>query len=341
MRKSLALVALAGLLAASPILAIVGISDRVPAATLVVPFFEVGINVAVNVEDTLLVVWNTNSITSTRVHYQVWDIDGVPVFNGNLTLAPGAGWNTSMRDLITPLSSGVKTALTVGSFYRGFVTFDVVTTTTSLPPSNASYPFGASNVLEGYIYYVRLLEGSANGLSMIPIESVPASTDSFLSGFYQSGDDREEIDSTARSCAAQLASGGSSSCAGDNDIYRLRLRVFGSVPLTGSTRYVIFTWTTGHTGGPSVLCAGGGCDTSYAYKLYDDAGTIVTEGLTSLPHVVNVFSLAPDTPGFLSIWNIPSFAIDTQIYGFVFNSAAPAGNPLLTWDAIFEAFINP
>src|SRR6185436_979948 len=106
-------------------------------------------------------------------------------------------WSAAMRDLLNTASPATRAALTEGEFYRGFVTIDVVTAATALNPRQASYPFGTSNALEGFIYYTRLSQGSANGLAMVPLESVPGTTNTFMSGFYGSGD-REEIDSTAR-----------------------------------------------------------------------------------------------------------------------------------------------
>lgn len=338
MRRSIALVALVGALLAGPVFSIAGTPDRVAAATLVVPFFEVGIDVAAHPQDTLLVIWN--AYTSDRfVHYHVWDIDGAAVFGGNLDLAGLEGWNTSMRDLIALQPAGVKTALTQGAFYRGFVTFDVVTVATALSPRQASYPFGTDNALEGYVYYVRLPQGSANGLSMIPIEYVGGGVDGYLRDFYQL-DGREEIDVDARACAEQLAAG--SPCTGDANhaVYRIHNRVFGSAALGGSTRVVVFAWTWGNTGGPSVIC-GMSCDTSYDYKLYDDVGALVVDSTITLDHVVNVIDIVPSTPGFLSIWNVPSYGSDTQIYAFSFNAASPGFNPALSWDAIFESFIEP
>ena len=38
---------------------------------------------------------------------------------------------------------------------------------------------------------------------------------------------------------------------------------------------------------------------------------------------------------------MPNVLVDLQVYGLSFNSANPAGDPNLTWDAIFEAFIVP
>jgi len=334
--------ALAALLGAGAAYGIAGTPDHVPAATLLVPFFEVGINSATDVENTLLVVHNVY-FSTVNVHYQVWDIDGVPVFNGNLSLGDLESWSTSMYDLIALQTAGVKAALTEGAFYRGFVTFDVVTAATALTPQDVAYPFGSANYLEGYIYYVRLQEGSANGIAMVPIEHVGTSVASYLHGFYQweVPDGREEIDVDARVCAAQLVN--EVTCDGDAEhrVYRVKTRTFGSVPLTGASRLVVFTWTVHETGGPSTLCATAGCATDYTYRRYDETGAVLADTTVTLPHVVNLFSVADEVAGWASMWEIPSVYGDTQIYAFSFNSAAPAGDPYLTWDAIFEGFITP
>jgi len=56
------------------------------------------------------------------------------------------------------------TQLTDGSFYRGFMTIDLVTASTALLPTDGAYPFYSFNCLTGQTYYVRLLEGAANGI---------------------------------------------------------------------------------------------------------------------------------------------------------------------------------
>lgn len=342
MRRTVAVMALTALLGAGAAYGIAGTPDHVPAATLLVPFFEVGINSATDVENTLLAVHNVYNTTVT-VHYQVWDIDGVPVFNGNLTLTNLESWSTSMYDLIALQTAGVKAALTQGAFYRGFVTFDVVTEATALTPQDLAYPFGTLNVLEGYIYYVRLQEGSANGIAMVPIEYVGTTGDDYLHGFYQwiVADGREEIDVDARVCADQLVS--EVACDGDtlHSVYRVKTRTFGSVPLTGASRLVVFTWTVGETAGPSTICVTEGCPTDYTYKRYDETGALLADTAVALLHVVNVFEVADEVAGWASMWEIPSVFNDTQIYAYSFNSASPAGDPYLTWDAIFEAFITP
>jgi hypothetical protein len=347
--RALCLLLLALTLAA-PAFAVPGATDRVPGSTLLVPFFETGINSTTHPHDTLLVVTNWLFATIT-FHYQVWDVDGnATALNGNITLGNLDSWSAAMRDLLNTTSPAVRTQLTQGAYYRGFVTIDVVTSATALTPLQAGYPFGSTNALEGFIYYTRLSQGSANGLSMVALESVPNTTDGFMRGFYSAGDDREEIDSTSRFCAQQLGTtpGTTTSCStasDDSDIDRFHLRIFRSTPLTGSSRGIIFTWRPGNVGGPSVFCDGADpCSPTYVFRQYDEDGNFLIDSTIRLDHVVNVIEntqLTGAQAGWISILDVPNAQIDTQVYAFSFNSAAPSGNPNLTWDAIFEGYIVP
>jgi hypothetical protein len=336
---------------AAPALAVPGAADRVPAATLLVPFFETGIDSTTHPHDTLLVVTNWLMATLT-FHYHVWDVDGSATgLNGNITLNALDSWSAAMRDLINTAAPAVRTQLTEGAFYRGFMTIDIVTAATALNPLQGGYPFGSTNALEGFTYYTRLSQGSANGLAMVPLESLPATTDDFMTSFYGAAvsDDREEIDSTARFCAQQLATNpaGTTACAtasDDEDIDRFHLRIFRSTPLSGSSRAVIFTWRPGLVGGPSVFCDSDPCASAYTFRQYDEDGNVVQNTTLRLDHVVNVIENSQITgtlAGWLSIFDVPNVQVDMQVYAFSFNSAAPAGNPNLTWDAIFEGYIVP
>ncbi len=324
------------------LLAIPGTPDHVPAASLIVPFFETGIDSGVNPHDTLLAV-NNQSNTARVIHYHVWDIDGIATtLQGNVTLGPTQTWSAAMRDLVSGASPATKTQLTDGAFYRGFVTIDGVSAATSLNPEQAAFPFLFVNFLEGYIYYTRLSEGSANGIAMVPLEVVPATLDPLLRDFYNTGR-REEIDASARQCADQLVKG-TTPCTGDSNglIDRIQLRQFGSTPLAGKSRMVIFTWNTHQTGGPSARCqALGTCDQTYPYKRYREDGTLVADLTFRFDHVVNLIDITgtPDS-GWVSIWNIPDPDNDWQVYAYSFNSAKP-GSSSLNWDAIFEGYIVP
>lgn len=335
------------ILGCMPSHAIAGATDRVPAATLLVPFFETGINSATEPHDTLLVVTNWLFGNET-FHYHVWDIDGNPTaLQGNVTLGSLGTWSAAMRNLLTAASPAVRTQLTEGAFYRGFVTIDVVTAATALNPQQSGYPFSQDNALEGFTYYTRLSQGSANGLAMVPIEAVPNTANSLLRGFYRSSDLREEIDTTARVCAQSLAVGAvCPAVTGSDNIDRFHLRIFRSTPLSGSSRAIIFTWTSNRRGGPSVLCdvPANNCASSYVFRQYDESGGFVQDSSLRLNHVVNVIEdshILGFQAGWLSILNVPNALSDTQAYAFSFNSASPSGNTALTWDAIFEGYIVP
>ncbi len=341
-------IALLLLLACSvPSRAVPGATDRVPAATLLVPFFETGINSEFNPNDTLMVV--TNWLFGNQTfHYHVWDIDGnaTPI-HGNITLGSLGTWTAAMRNILNAATPEQRNLLAVGDFYRGFVTIDVVTAATALNPRQPDYPFSQENALEGFIYYTRLSQGSANGLAMVALEAIPATANSLLRGFYRAGDLREEIDANARVCAQALATGAPcpATAAGD-DIDRFHLRVFRSTPLNGSSRAVIFAWTLGRPDGPSLICddPGAGCASSYTFRQYNESGAIVQDTTLRLPNVVNVISdsrILGDQAGWISVFDVPNIAFDTQVYAFSFNSAFPSGNVGLTWDAIFEGYIVP
>lgn len=328
---------------ATPALAVPGSTDRVPAASLLVPFFETGINSTTHPQDTLLVATNREA-GSHIIHYHVWDIDGnATALNGNVTLGARASWSAALRDLLSAADPAVRTQLTEGPFYRGFVTIDVVTAETDLNPRQSLFPFSDANALEGYIYYTRLSQGSANGLAMVALEAVPAAASGFLRGFYSENDNREEIDPAGRRCAARFSEG--AECSGvDGPLSRIEMRVYRSTPLSGTTRGVVFTWVPGQTGGPSAVCDEpvNACNPELAFQQYDEQGNAVRSGTIRLNHVVNVIensTLQGSQPGWFSIANIPNIRTDLQVYGFSFNSANPQGNANLTWDAIFEAFI--
>ncbi len=316
-----------------------GATDKVTGATLLVPFFEAGVDVATHSQDTLLVVWAGYS--GAKIHYHVWDIDGNAVgLYGNMDLGSMDSWNTSMRGLISSASTSVKDALkdSTGNYYRGFVTIDVVTADTTLNPRETGYPLGTGNYLEGWIYYVRIAEGSSNGLAMIPIEEVGTGVASLLHGFYRGTDGREEIDADARNCAALLARG--ESCAGVDDIYEINSRVFLDPTFNASTRIILFLWKPGTTEGISPWCDVEGCDATYTYNRYNESGVQVEDTTVRLDHVVNVIDVSGTANGFVSIWDIPAGESNWQAYAFSITSASPASGPSASWDAILESYID-
>jgi hypothetical protein len=323
-----------------------GTPDAVPAATLIVPFFEVGVDQATNVQNTNIQVYARNS---TIIHWEVWNIDGEGSEGlfGNVEIGGAQTWSLNLASLISSASPVDQALLTDGDFYRGFMTIDVVTESTNQTPFSMGYPFGTSNDILGTIYYLRLAEGSANGLPMIAIEhTAEVGVPIWLDGFYNDDDHREEIDDQARTCAATLTHAAGACGATDNLISDIRARVFRSAPLSGSTRIIIFTWSTDrpNEGGPSAICGDvGGCATSYTFAQFRENGTSVSpKGATlMLPHVVNIIPTVGDNPGELQILDIPDPTGTMQIYAFSLNSASPAGNPNINWDAILEANIDP
>lgn len=342
------------LVAAPAAAGIWGATDQVPAASLVLPFFEVGIDPGTNPHDTLPIVYN-RSVGSLIIHFEVWSIDGEQTFGGfgNVTIPSAGTWSGSLRDIIAGASASDRALLTQGAFYRGFMTIDVVTATTSQTPFEVGYPFGTENGLIGYAYFVRLLEGSANGLAMIPLEHTDTSgVPARLEGFYGETDHREEIDVNARTCAASLTQGETVDdylfgCNSNTDAtVNIRTRVFQSVPLSGNSRVVVFAWSTDRPfeGGPSAICADiGGCATSYTFSRVLADGSTADSGTLALNHVVTVIDTAAGTVGsgeFL-IFGVEDPGSALQLFAFSFNAASPKGNPDQSWDAIFEGNIEP
>ncbi len=318
-----------------------GATDKVGAASLIVPFFEAGVDPATNPQDTILVVTSTSAATRI-IHYHVWNIDGeASLVNGNITLDPRETWSTTLGNLIASASTTTKTLLTDGTsgFYRGFVTIDIVTASTSLNPTESGYPFSNVNLLEGYIYYARILQGSVTGLNMIPIEYVGSSVNALLRDLYQSGDGREEIDSDARECAETIIDGGT--CVQHDNINYLDSRVYLDPAFNAASRIIIFTWDPGKTEGPSVYCDGSAsCDSTYTYTRRDEDGVARETKQIRLDHAVNVMAVSGTRNGWVRIDDIPSGVQNFQVFAFSFNSATSASIST-NYDAIFESYIIP
>ncbi len=320
-----------------------GAHDPVPASTLVVPFFEVGINQTTHPQNTNFTVYAARG--PVTIHWEVWDRDGNGTLSlfGNVDLDVGETFSGNMNSLIGAALEDDRLLLADGDFYRGFMTIDVVTESTTMTPFNDGYPFGTSNSIIGTIYYLRLTEGSANGLPMIGLEYTSDSANDFLEGFYVAGDGREEIDDNARECAAALIQGNGPCTDSDQVIDSIRARVFHSAPLNGSTRVIVFTWTTNDNagGGPSALCDGVVCDQLYSFAQRREDASVVQSGLLALDHVVNIIETVGPSPGEFLLFDVPDPNFSMQVYAFVFNSASPADNPETNWDAIFEASVWP
>ena len=324
-----------------------GIPDTTPAATLIIPFFEVGINAATAPNDTFAIVYN-RATTSSQFHYHVWDKNGNATdLYGDVTLAGNETWSASMRNLIAGSTAAVKEDLDDGgTYYRGFVTIDMVTAETTKNPTESGYPFdtgASSNALEGFIYFVRLAEGSSNSMPMIPVNWVEATTTEYLSGMYQGSaiDAREEFDATGRACAELLASGGAGPCSADTVIGRVDSRVYLDAAYNAKTRIVVFLWNPLVIGGPSVYCDTHSCDSEYDYKQYDADGNLVTDTTIRLPSVVNVLDVSGTSNGLVSIQGIADAPHHYMVYGFSITNASPASGASANWDAILPSYIEP
>ncbi|MCG6877967.1 MAG: hypothetical protein LJE96_02245 [Deltaproteobacteria bacterium] len=352
--------------AGTAIAGIPGATDKVPAASLIVPFFEVGINSGEYPIDTLLTVNNIVNLVapmddppddSHRIHYHVWDNYGNALeLYGNEVLESAETWSVSMRALIESASSAVKSALTDGNFYRGFVTIDVVTADTTQNPTESGYPFasiGGSDILEGFIYYVRLAQGSSNSMDMIPLNLVTPGVDSALYDFYGSGsgDGRERIDSTARLCTEELIYYSAAplsatapigpTCWPLTEIWQVDSRVFLNPALNAETRIILFLWDPKYLGGPSIYCDTRACPSLYGYQQFNESGSMLVDSTIRLDKVVNVINVSGSSNGWVSIQRIADPESGRQVFGFSFTKASPPSGASATWDAILESFITP
>lgn len=342
-----ALLAFLLLATSSSLSGIAGTPDVVPAASLLVPFFEVGVDVTTDSEDTLLVVTNTTD-SNVNLRLEGWDVHGrrVVALGRRVTLGPGGSFTTSMRDLINTLPSPGPELLRRGDFYRGFVTIDVVSHFRFVGgPLDPGYPFSTNNALTGWIYYTRLAEGSSNGLPMVHLEWFSDLFDPMLLDFYQATPVRESLSLDARHCATSSQTGDPRPCGHlvNRVIDRVVFRVFLGGALNGATRVVLFTWTPsvqGGEGGPSETCPTllTPCPVEYLLQRYDESGVLRFSTTVELPDVVNVLDLEGTGNGWVVIRDLPDVA-NSQVYGFVFNRAQPPAAGL-NWDAIFEATLD-
>ena len=335
---------LALVLSAMPGQAVIGVPDVVPAASLVFPLLETGVNITTHPHDTLVVVYASSG--PVMIHWQIWDVDGTPApsLQGSRSMAVAETWSAATRDLIGNLASTAdKALLTDGAYYRGFMTVDVVTAATTATPLDASYPFRNVNSLLGYGYFTRLSEGSANGLPALHLEVAASPANSYLRDFYCNSDDREEIDTDALACSDDLAKG--NACTGDaDDVFeRVRGRVFYNAALNGTSRLVVFNWPTcvgAGSGGVSIYCDTHACDSSYPYARRLENGDFTTTGTIRLNHVVSIFEMADGgvvDSGEVLLSDI--HGSNVQLTAFTFNKAAPSSGAL-NWDAIFPAAVS-
>jgi len=309
--------------------AVLGIPDNVPAATVLVPLLEASIAGAPN---TLIVITNTCDANVT-LHWQIWDVEGTAVnLAGNVALDPYEPWVTDFKGTAEGSSSGAKSQLTDGTFYRGFLTADLVTSATNLLPTEGAYPFSSSNCLKGTVYYVRLSEGAANGIPAVHIEGgLGGGLDGLVRGFYQPDDDREEFDNHARVYAEKktrdLAFVGDADLLLDNIISR----VFLAPSLNGETRIVVWAWGVPDRG---TQAPGDGGRGPFTARHRDETGATVATSFLELRRVVNIITVTGTANGEVWIENLPE---NFNVYAFSFNSAE--GSAALTWEAMFESAI--
>ncbi len=93
-------IVLACVFCATPSVAIWGTLDKVPGSTVILPFFEVGIDEVLNPHDTRPVIHNQGVGGSVTVHWEVYDIDGGALFWGDQIIVSTGSWSFSMRTLI-------------------------------------------------------------------------------------------------------------------------------------------------------------------------------------------------------------------------------------------------
>lgn len=308
--------------------AVLGIPDETPAATLVVPLLEAGI---ASDHNTLFVATNTCD-AEIILHWEVWDVEGEAAdLFGNVNLERYAAWVTDFKTILEDAESEEKEQLTDGSFYRGFLTVDMVTDSTDRPPLDPVYPFGSNNCLKGLIYYVRLAEGAANGISAVHIEGgLSGSLDINVRGFYQNGDNREEIDNHAR-YYAELTTRNQAVEDDDSVLDAVISRVFLSPVLNGSSRIVLWAWgpPAWGTEGP-----GDGGRGPFPARHRDETGETVLEDDVGLNRVVNIINVSGTANGEIWIEDLPE---DFNVYAFSFNSAE--GGAALTWEVMFPSTV--
>src|SRR4051812_12596807 len=98
MRKSAIFLLLAGLLASVPAWAVICTVDDVPAATLLLPYFEVNLDDMWGV-DTVFSV-NNASATAVLAHVVVWSDLSVPVLDFNIYLTGYDVQTINLRDVL-------------------------------------------------------------------------------------------------------------------------------------------------------------------------------------------------------------------------------------------------
>jgi len=242
-----------------------------------------------------------------------------------------------MAAIVAAATPTQRTQLTDGDFYRGFLTVDAVSASTTLSPTDASYPILNFNCFTGDVYYVRLTEGAANGINMIHVEAASTSADIVQTSFYTINGQREMFDADARYYSSRQSNGLETvtNYTDPNDVVDTTYsRVFLNPSSNGHSRIVLWTWCPvwcGSTTNTSPSADSGG---SFGYLRTDESGALVENTTIDLNHVVNIIDVSGTENGTVLIQDIPQ---GFNIYGFVSNAAE--GSAQETWEAMFETII--
>jgi len=334
--------------------AVVGIPDDVPGSSLLFPFFKVNPNrgpIAGSL-DTLFVITNTSSVDPLFVHISIWSVRSQHVYDFNITLTHHDVFSCSLYDILLGpgcTSEGVAQAPPIAAerlevdpdLLAGYITADVVTSSTSLLPDNPVYPFGPYNVLIGHEYVVDLPRGSATGLNAVSVENTVPTVGhpvrpgyTFSTGFYTS--DALERFSGWNGDSAQTNSGG------DSDEFDMIVRYFTASALEGQTE--IWLWkecnnsdnvnlepSFGDT--DSTEC---GISSTLNVAVWDEEENV--HSITfNFPDEVNFVDVAPFVnPGANGGWlRLP---VDPEVQATAYSlQNAGVSNILLRWDAVFPA----
>ncbi|HXT19145.1 MAG TPA: hypothetical protein VN923_00190, partial [Thermoanaerobaculia bacterium] len=151
MKKLVVCLAFVGLFAVGgPAVALIGTVDAVPAATLLLPYFEVDLGSANGI--TTLFSINNASATSQLAHVTVWSDASIPVLDFDVYLTGYDVQTFNLRDILVngvlpQTGSGTTTAANdpgspQGAFSSARLVFPACNTTTS-PPSPPVYAIPA------------------------------------------------------------------------------------------------------------------------------------------------------------------------------------------------------
>ena len=313
--------------------AITGTPDKVPAATLIVPLMES--SAVGGPENTLIVVDYSCGFFSPTIHWELWDIDGnLTGIQGNVALGPFEDWVIDMAAIVAAATPSQAVQLLDGDFYRGFLTIDAVSASTTLSPTDDSYPILNYNCFTGDVYYVRLTEGAANGINMIHVEAASTSANVYQTGFYRSTDQREAFDADARYYSSRQTHGLATGADPNDLLDYTRSRVFLDPSLNGHSRIVLWTWCPVWCGSTTNISPSADSGGSFGYLRTDESGAVVENTTIDLNHVVNIIDVSGTENGTVIIQDIPQ---GFNIYGFVSNAAE--GSAQETWEAMFETLI--